>query len=958
MGRGDIARGAAEAPSVRAAAAEFPSAFEGLSRADRRELLKLMGASLALAGIAGCHPEPHPDARPYVVTPNGEVLGQPRRYATAVTFGGYAQPVLGTTHEGRPTKLEGLPEHPASRGATDAFTQAALLGLYDPSRSKGPRRLGAATDWATFDTAMAASAARLDAAKGEGLRLLTGAVGSPTLGRQIDALMARWPRARWHVFEPVNDDLRLAAARLAFGRPLALRPQLAAADVVVSFDDDLLGPGPRQTSQARDWAARRAGFQAGRARSLMFVAEPTPTLTGAVAAHRLIASPAEVDRLVAALAAIFGVGTAPSGALTARQRGWLAKAAAALRGAPGAGLVAVGGCCDPRTQALGLALNGKLGAFGKTLVATEPLLKQPPDGAASFDVLLGDLWAGRVDTLAILDANPVYAAPADLDAAGALAKARLRIHAGLHVDETAALCHWHAPLEHELETWSDALAVDGRPSLIQPLVRPFYAVRARGVVLQNLQGDFANDARALMAETWKAQLGDPAGPVWRAAQERGFIDQPAPPVTLAAAAPPPAPATAAAGGLSVLIRPDPSAWDGALANNPWLQELPRPFTSLTWDNAVMVAPALARRMKLKRGDVVRLSAGARAIEGPVWIMPGQDASTVVLTLGYGRLAEGIGRGVGFDVAALRRAASPWRIDGAMLAKAGRSQLLATTQDFTRLDGFDLVRTAPRAKVAPSPPPPPPPSFYPPKPESRPQWGMSVDLDLCIGCNACVAACGAENNIAIVGKAQVAKGRHMHWLRVDHYERGQADDPAFFNQPLPCMQCEHAPCEMACPVNASVHSDDGLNIQVYNRCIGTRTCSSYCPYKVRRFNWFDFTGGDPPELRAARNPEVTVRARGVMEKCNYCLQRIVAGKIAAQIAGREIADGEVRTACQQVCPTDAIVFGDITDPRSQVTARKAQGRSYTLLEDVNTRPRTTYLARLQPQDGPEGSSDAG
>jgi molybdopterin-containing oxidoreductase family iron-sulfur binding subunit len=934
---------------LRRAAAEFPAAFEGLSRAGRREVLELMGASLALAGLAGCQRDPHPEARPYVRSPDGEILGASRSYATAVTFGGYAQPVLATTHEGRPTKLEGLADHPASGGATDAFTQAALLGLYDPSRSKGPARLGQPTDWAAFESAMAASAARLDRSGGAGFRLLTGAITSPTLGRLIAAMMRRWPAARWHLFEPAGDDLRLAAARLAFGRPLLARPRLDFAEAVVSLDDDLLGPGPFQTSQARAWAARRAAWQGGRGGSELLTAEPAPTLTGAVSQARLIASPAQVDALVVALAAALGVAGAAAPALPARHATWLAQAVAALRRAGRGAYVGVGAFHDPAVQALGLRINESLGALGGALAVSEPLIAAPPDGAGSLAALLADARAGAVDTLAVFDANPVYAAPRDLDAAGALARVRLRIHAGLHEDETAALCHWHAPVEHDLETWGDALAVDGRPSLIQPLVRPFYGVRARSVLIRNLQGDLAADARALLEETWRDRLGDPAGRPWRLAQERGFIDEPAPAVVASTRAPA-VPLAAARGGLTVVFRPDAAVWDGSLANNPWLQELPRPFTSLTWDNVVAVAPALARRLGLKRGDIVRLAAAGRSLEGPVWTMAGQDPSTIVLTLGYGRAAPGLGRGVGFDVAPLRAAAAPWRLEGASLVATGRRARLATTQDFTALGEFDFVRTAPRAAVAPRAAPPPPASFYPPKAESRPQWGMSVDLDLCIGCNACVAACQAENNVAVVGKVQVAKGRHMHWLRVDHYEAGDPDEPAFFNQPVPCMHCEQAPCEMACPVNAAVHSDDGLNLQVYNRCIGTRTCASYCPYKVRRFNWFDFTSADPPELRAARNPDVTVRSRGVMEKCNYCLQRIVAGKIAAQVAGRDIADGEVRTACQQACPTNAIVFGDITDPASAVVARKAQGRNYALLEEVNTRPRTTYLARLRGEDG--------
>ena len=937
----------ADAPAFRRALeAEFPNAFEGVTEAGRREVLQAMAASLALAGLAGCSAAPHPDALPYVTQPGDVVLGEPKFYATAVTFGGYAQPVLGRTQEGRPTKLEGLPEHPASGGATDAITQAALLGLYDPSRSKAPRRLGRASDWAAFEEAVAANAERLDARRGEGFRLLTRATSSPTFGRQIAEMMQRWPRARWHVLEPVNQDLRLEAVRLAFGRPLEMQPRFEACQAVVSLDDDFVGPGPHQTRNARAWSQARRAFQRGEGEARLMVAEPAPTLTGAMAGDRLIASADEVELLAQALAARLGEGSAPAAALTARQAQWIAEAASLLQQHAGAALVLAGAHLDPAVQALALRVNQRLGGLGKTLAFCDPILIQPPDGARSIEALAADLEAGRVDTLAILDANPAYAAPADLNFAGAMQKARFRVHAGLQFDETAALCHWHAPLEHELESWGDARAVDGRPCLIQPLVKPFYAVRARAVVLENLQGRLGGEPRAILVATWADKLGGEADPRWREALARGFLDEPAAEVTPAAAGPLTVSTRPRPAGLTLLIRPDPTIRDGGFANNPWLQELPKPFNKLTWDNAVLVAPALAAQLGLENGDVVRVSAGGRATKGPVWITPGLERRSVVAHLGYGRRIPGqLGDGRGYDAYPLRTSVAPWRIEGAMLTKTGAKAKLASTQLHTALHGFDFVRTAPRSFVEPGPPHEPPPSFYPSKLSGSPQWGMAIDTDTCIGCNACVTACDAENNIPMTGKDQVANGREMHWMRIDAYYEGAPEDPAFFNQPVPCMHCEQAPCEMGCPVNAAVHSSDGLNLQVYNRCIGTRTCSSYCPYKVRHFNWFDYTLHDPPELRAARNPDVTVRSRGVMEKCTYCVQRIEKTRIQAQVENRPIRDGEVKTACQQVCPTEAIVFGDVSDPQSAVSRLKAQQRNYSLLEEVNTRPRTTYLARI-------------
>jgi molybdopterin-containing oxidoreductase family iron-sulfur binding subunit len=932
----------------KAVEAEFAEPF---ADPDRRQLFKLMGASMALAGLTGCGLGPDPDALPYVQPPDHAVLGSPRYYASAVLFGGYAQPVLGKTYEGRPIKLEGLPEHPVTQGATDAFTQAALLNLYDPDRTRAPLFMGQTTSWAAFDTAMVQKAAALNARQGEGFHLLTGPVSSPTTLRQLHALTERWPRARWYVFDPLDCPARRAASAAAFGRTLDLHPRLDQCATVVSLDDDLLGPGPRQTPNARAWSRRRKAYQASGQPCRLMVAEPAPTLTGAMAEDRLIASAADIERLTLALAVAVGAASGPEPGLTPRQAQWVQACATQLGQARGQTLVAIGPWYSAQTQALALSINAAIGAVGPTLALTEPILAGFDDPQRSIDALAEALRSGGVDTLAFLDADPVYAAPADFGFARLMDKVPLRIHVGLHADETAALCHWHLPVEHELETWADARAVDGRPSLIQPLVRPFYDVRPRSVLIENLQGRMQANGRDLFAETWKERLGEFGSNGWREALTRGFLDDPAPEVTAKAAPAAALTLSAPTSDLTALIRPDPTVWDGAGADNPWLQELPKPFNKVTWENIVAVSPALAAERRLTNGDVVRLDAGQTHVQGPVWITPGLERRSVVLTLGYGRNIPGQKADrLGYDAYPLRTAASPWRLDGVRLTPTGGRRDLASTQPYTALDGYDFVRTMDRSSTGPGAPHAPPPSFYPARPMTSPHWGMAIDTDLCIGCNACITACDAENNIPMVGQDQVARGRQMHWLRVDLYFEGEPDEPKFYNQPVPCMHCEQAPCEMGCPVNAAVHSSDGLNLQVYNRCIGTRTCSSFCPYKVRRFNWYDFTSGDPPEVKAARNPEVTVRARGVMEKCTYCVQRIEKARIQAKVENRPIAEGEVRTACQQACPTEAIVFGDVTDPNSRVSRLKAQARNYSLLEEVNTRPNTTYLAKLKDEGG--------
>ena len=894
----------------------FPALAGSAGDWRRRDILKCLGGALALAGLDGCERVPDEDALPFVEQPEGEVPGIARFYATAVEHDGIAQPVIGTTRMARPIKLEGNPDHPACAGATDAFTQAALLGLYDPERSAAPHQLGVVTTWARFDTAMTELRTKLDASGGAGFRLLTGPVGSPTLLRQIAALLRRWPEARWHggslLFQPTR--------RLLLDR----------AHVVVAFDDDPLGPGPLQTFHARGWSARRRGYQAGDGAAELLVAEPSPTLTGVTATERLVARADRMAALLAALAAQLGLGgTAP--ALSSPEAAWVARAQRSLAANRGRGLVTVGAQQPPELHRMAAAIDAALGNADVT--STGIATTATPE---SLPALAEAIRGGGVETLLILEANPVYAAPAGLDWAALIGRVPLAIHAGLHRDETAERCRWHVPTTHALEMWSDGRAADGSPVAIQPLVRPWLEVRSRHALLAGLMGEDA-DERGIVRRTWADTLDD-AG--WQRALLSGRIDAAPAAASGSALGFAPLELREKPDGLSVLVRPDPCVWDGSLASNPWLQELPKPLTKITWGNAVHISPALARAHDLANGDMVRLRVGTRSVDGPVWILPGQERDTVLVHLGHGRRRGGrVAQDIGFDAYPLLGATGAVRLE-----KLGRTEAVATTQQHFAMEGDEFVRfVATAAETLPKPPPQP--NFFPPQ-KSKPAWGMAIDLDLCIGCNACVVACVAENNIPMVGKEQVAMGREMHWLRVDRYYEGSPDEPRHAFQPVPCMHCEDAPCEMGCPVNAAVHSPDGLNLQVYNRCIGTRTCSAYCPYKVRRFNWFDLTAGDPPELRAQRNPEVTVRGRGVMEKCTYCIQRISAARIEAKKADRGIADGEVVTACQAACPTQAIVFGDVSDGGTRVSARKANGRDYDLLPDANTRPRTTYQARIR------------
>lgn len=922
---------------------------------DRRSFVKFMAASMALAGLAGCGPDE--EAVPYVEAPERIVPGQFRSYATAVPFAGYAQPVIGRTTMGRPVKLEANVDHPLGIVGTDAFTQAAILALYDPDRSKAPLRDGRETAWSEAVAELTGLSRMLDARQGQGLRILTGAVSSPTLARQLKALQARWPQMRWHVQEPFDTGSRYAATRLAFGRPLEMHPALEQAEVIVAFDDDVLGPGPHQAAHTRRWADGRRQAQAGAIRRLHMV-EPVPTLTGIRATTRRRVPPSMVGAHVMALAAALGEPGAVQPA-DPDLRAWATGMADELRAHRGRALILAGAHLPPEWQALCLRLNGRLGAFGTCLGFTEPVLEGVDETDRSLRSLAQDMQAGQAETLVVLDSNPVYAAPADLRFAEALGKVRQTIHAGLAYDETAAYSHLHLPLAHALDGWGDLRSRDGTASLVQPLVKPFYDVRSVHEVVAMLAGDPGPDGREIVRATWRAawqQDGDAFEARWRQALADGFVKDTASPAVTPTLqdAPVPAPADGARPSLELVILPDPTIWDGRLANLAWLQELPKPITKLTWENVVAVAPAFAREHGLENGDHVRLEANGGTVEGPAWIVPGQAQSVVAVTTGYGRLRVGrVGDGLGFAVQPLQASGNDWTSE-VTLTKLDKRSMPATTQPHHRLEGDDFIRTVAHGSTEPVERHPSQPSMYPPWPEGERQWGMTIDLDLCTGCNACVTACQAENNIAVVGKEQVAMGREMFWLRVDHYYEGDPDDPKASFQPVPCMHCEEAPCEMGCPVNATVHDSEGLNDMVYNRCIGTRTCSAYCPYKVRHFNWFDWTANDPASIQAQRNPNVTVRSRGVMEKCTYCVQRISEARITAKKEQRQVRDGEVMTACQQACPAGVFSFGNLADRSSEVTAAKESPRNYALLDRQGTKPRTTYLAMVE--DGPAGTGE--
>jgi molybdopterin-containing oxidoreductase family iron-sulfur binding subunit len=906
----------------------------------RREFLKLAAAAAALAG-AGCQ-GPVEEIVPYV-HPVSPPPGIPSFFATTMTLGGYGTGVLAESNMGRPTKIEGNPAHPASLGATDIYAQASVLQLWDPDRSRAIRRGGAIVPRGELESEWHDALARLEPRRGEGLRILCGYSASPTLAAQRDALLERFPAARWHQWEPLHRDNSLEGARLAFGRPVEPIYRFGEADVVLSLDADFLGEGPGHLRYAREFVARRRPSRE-RPMNRLYAVETATTLAGAMADHRVPLPPAAILRWLAELdAELHGGGraTLPLVSTVARE----------LASHRGRALVVPGESLPPEAHALAHALNAELGAVGTSVVYVEPAIAPLPC-VASIRELASDLDAGRVAALVILGGNPAYDAPADLDFGARLAKAALTLHHGLYDDETAAACTWHVPQAHYLEDWSDARAFDGTASFVQPLIAPLKGGISRHEVMGLLAGT-AGTARAAVRATWmkmKSSGGAAFEEFWREGLREGLIaNTSSPPAAVAAKRVDFRPPPSAAQGWSVRLRADPSIRDGAWANNAWLQELPKPDNKLTWDNAALMSAQSAAKLGAEQGDIVEIAAGSRRLRAPVWILPDHADDAVTLSLGFGRTRAGrVGNGVGVDAYALRAAASPWSLEGAGLRKVDGHHDFATTQNHARMEGREPVRVVSATQVtqgARIEDETPGESLYPKWAYDDYRWGMAVDLNACIGCNACTIACQAENNIPTVGPEQVARGREMHWIRVDRYYAGPEKNPRTYFQPVPCMQCENAPCEAVCPVGATVHDSEGINVQVYNRCVGTRFCSNNCPYKVRRFNFLHFSVGPGEPPLEARNPEVTVRMRGVMEKCNYCLQRITRARIETEREGRRIADGEVVTACQAVCPTRAITFGDLNDPKSAVNAVKKSPLDYALLAELNTRPRTTYLARI-------------
>lgn len=1030
-------------------AEEYPHEIEEWdSQLSRRNFVKVMGASLALAGLSGCVIQPPEKIIAPVTNPEGGLPGKAEYFATAMSLGGVATGLLAKAYEHRPVKIEGNPEHPGSRGATDILAQASLLGMYDPDRSQEVTYRGGPKTWEAFMGALRAKIEENRADGGAGIRFLTETVTSPTLIDQFTRLKAELPNSKWVQYEPVNQDNALAGAKMALGSAVQTIYKFEKAERILSLDADIFSGF--NVAYIKDFAAGRAFSEEKKEINRLYSVETTISLTGAKADHRIAIKPSHMPEVAKAIAKAIGVSGATS--TYTDNAAWIAAMAKDLVEHKGRSVVVAGDNQPAVVHALAHAMNASLGNVGQTVLYTEPM--SPGTEKLQIDQfreLVADLDAGQVKLLVILGGNPVYNAPADLRlTADRLAKAPMRVHLGLYADETAEHCHWHVHEKHYLEGWSDARAYDGTASIVQPLIAPLYdGKNIHEVVQLFFKENFDKKDHDIVKAYWQAKnitaaptaaparaeakpAATPEAKAGEHATETRHAEAPNPetPKPVAAATPAAAPAAAAPGNfednwrkavhdgvipntaaatrsvaattvflgqpetkptangsLEISILPDPCVYDGRFVNNGWLQELPNPLNKVTWDNVALISPRTASKLGINGGNDAREFAGGQQgtsfintkggnqfsdlvtlkyqgaeIQKPVpmWIAPGQPDDVVTIYMGYGRTRAGkIGTGVGYNAFDVRRSDATDHGFGE-IAKRGEQTDIASTQIHFNMEGRDLLRVWDLEDFEKHPDmghqhDEYPKSMYPYEQHQAVynqnyKWGMTIDLNSCVGCNACVLACQSENNIPVVGKEQVNRSREMQWLRIDAYYGGDINAPEGPHfQPVLCQQCEQAPCETVCPVHATVHSAEGLNDMVYNRCVGTRYCSNNCPYKVRRFNFLLYQDWNTPQYKLMRNPEVTIRSRGVMEKCTYCTQRISAARIEAEKDGRKIRDGEIVTACQSACPTDAIVFGDMGDPASKIAKTKKDHRDYKLLNELNTQPRTSYLAGLKNQN---------
>ncbi len=1010
---------------------EFPAgASEMEDPVSRRHFVKIMSASFMLAGLGlgatGCR-RPEDKLMPFGKAAENYVYGTAQNFATAMPTRGGAIPLVVKSYEGRPVKVEGNPLFPGGNGSTDRFAQASILNLYDPDRAtrfvKGGNTV---TPEAALD-ALGGLAAKFAANQGEGLALLGERTHSPSRRRLHQEISQKLPKAKWFLYDAIDADVHQRAATKAFGKPVKPIFRYDEAKTILSLDCDFIGGEEDAHNNIRRFSKGRKIEKPEDSMSRLYAVESLFTLAGVSADHRLRLPASVVVEVAAAIAAELGVNVGNVAKPAGVDAKWISECAKDLKASAGKALVVAGYRQPLAVHLLAHAINAALGSVGTTV----ELIEAPAPISGNLTELAEALNGGQVETLVILGGNPVYNAPADLNWAATQRKAKTVVRLGYYEDETGAASDWHFPLAHYLESWGDALTSDGTLVPVQPLIAPLFGGLCDLEFLARLAGLTETRANQIVRETFASVMGNISEAAWNMFLHDGFAPGTAAKKVsasfnssaLSAAA---VPASPGKDSLEVVLYRDMKLDDGRYANNGWLQELPEPVTKMVWDNAVLVSRKTARDLGVQNNDVVEVKLGERTIKGAIWTQPGMADYSLGLALGYGRTKVGrVGVGTGFDAYPLFTTKTGYIATGATVRKTGETYPLVCTQSHWSMEGRAIVREANleqfkshpdfaermNAEEAPNESPMYPNPLDEVKKTALHQWGMSVDLNGCVGCGTCVMACQSENNIPIVGKDLVSRGREMHWIRIDRYFStdpkkrtfGQTfqkdeeqqfdtwiDDVQAVNQPMLCQHCETAPCESVCPVNATIHDHEGLNVMAYNRCVGTRYCSNNCPYKVRRFNYLDYnkrslkelkgpfypttllhsTGGEwdlarwwkdqnatmrPDDeldlIRMIKNPDVTVRMRGVMEKCTFCLQRIEGAKIAQKVKAGEsgdvvVPDGGIKTACQQACPAEAIVFGNVADPNSRVSKLKAQDRDYSVLDFLKTKPRTTYLARVR------------
>jgi len=970
-----------------------PGASEMEDPLSRRQFLGLMGASMALAGLAGCR-KPVEKIVPYIKTPEETVIGHPEQYATNAVIAGSVTGLLVTSRDGRPIKIDGNPLHPASLGGSNVFQQAEILNLYDPDRSKKVLNHGVEGAWGDVVEAFRSLRDHYLGRGGFGLAVVSEEIHSPTLLRMKAEFLKQYPKAQWVIHQTISDRNVYNGTKQAFGSYYRPVYDFGKAKVILSLDSDFLMTETDAVAASRQYAEGRKP-DAGEMNRL-YVVESNFSTTGANADHRLKLASSRIHSFVAALAvelSKLGVVFPKSGSFAGTYKSyiptkWVAAVAKDLAANRGKGLVVAGR--SYQSQAFICELNQALGNVGET-VSYVPVA---PESIESYNVPFGWDWTSfaqnmqdkkSVSTLVLVGGNGSYATSGRTEIETAVKDVEHLIELSLHKSEISALAEWHIPQAHFLETWGDGEATDGSVGIQQPLIEPLFNGKSEIELLALLMTGQEGRGYALVRETWKGIL--PAVTFekdWRKVLHDGVFagsakmgenpsfktESPTEPGIVQGDS------AQDEFGVEINFRPSPSVWDGRYANNGWLQELPDPMTKLVWDNAALVSSAYARKIGAESGDVIKISFAGKDVEAPVFILPGHADDSITITLGYGRKGMGrVAEKAGFDTSSIRFDGN-WNVkgektDGSItsggvsvsdlmhrtyvgVTKTGKTYAFATSQNHHSMEGRPIVREGTLEEYEAHPEfaaemveqGAAPAMWDEHKYDEGYQWGMTIDLNTCTGCNACAIACQSENNIPIVGKDQVARGREMHWIRLDRYFTGDEENPQAVTQPVACQQCEMAPCEQVCPVAATSHDHEGLNVMTYNRCVGTRYCANNCPYKVRRFNFFNFTNKLDDLIQMAQNPDVTVRSRGVMEKCTYCVQRINRGKHNAKMENREVRDGEVVSACQAACPAGAIVFGNLNDPNSAVSKSKKEHRKYDLLGELNTRPRTSYLAKIR------------